>query len=45
LPETGRVSFYIRQEHDVEDAISLLRESYQIAIKQKNKSIEVKDEQ
>ena len=45
LPETGWVSFYIRQEHDVEVAISLLRESYEIAVKQKNKSIEVKDEQ
>jgi hypothetical protein len=44
LPETGWVSFYIRQEHDVDEAISLLRESYEIAIKQKNKSIEVKDE-
>ena len=48
LPETGWVSFYIRQEHDVENTIALLRESYEIAIKQKNKSIkvqEVKDEQ
>ena len=45
LPETGWVSFYIRQEHDVENVISLLRESYEIAIKQKSKSIEVKDEQ
>jgi hypothetical protein len=38
LPETGWVSFYIRQEHDVEDAITLLRESYEIAIKQKSQS-------
>jgi hypothetical protein len=45
LPETGWVSFYIRQEHDVEQAIDLLRESFEIAIKQKTKSIEVKDEQ
>ncbi len=46
LPETGWVSYYIRQEQDVENAISLLRESYEIAIKQKSKStIEVKDEQ
>ncbi|MGE5377033.1 MAG: luciferase family protein [Bacteroidota bacterium] len=36
LPETGWVSFYIRQEHDVEDAITLLRESYEIAIRQKS---------
>jgi hypothetical protein len=45
LPETGWISFYIRLEHDVENAITLLRESYEIAIKQKSKSIEVKDEQ
>jgi hypothetical protein len=46
LPETGWVSFYLRQEQDVENAISLLRESYEIAIKQKSKStIKVKDEQ
>lgn len=46
LPESGWVSFYIRQEHDVEEAITLLRESYEIAIKQKSKStIEVQDEQ
>jgi hypothetical protein len=38
LPETGWVSFYLRQETDVEQAIALLRESYEIAIKQKNKS-------
>ena len=45
LPETGWVSFYIRQEDDVEKAIALLRESYEIAIKQKTKTIEVNDEQ
>jgi hypothetical protein len=45
LPETGWISFYIRVEHDVENAISLLRESYEIAIKQKSKTIEVKNEQ
>ena len=38
LPETGWISFYIRQEPDVEQAIALLRESYEIAIKQKSKS-------
>ena len=37
LPETGWVSFYIRQEEDVEKAIALLHESYQIALKQKSK--------
>ena len=45
LPETGWVSFYIRQDDDVEKAIALLRESYEIAQKQKSKTIEVKDEQ
>ena len=45
LPETGWVSFYLRQEADVEQAIALLRESYEIAMKQKTKTIEVKDEQ
>jgi predicted DNA-binding protein (MmcQ/YjbR family) len=45
LPETGWVSFYIRQEDDVEQAIALLHESYQIAQKQKSKTIEVQNEQ
>lgn len=45
LPETGWVSFYLRQELEVEQAIALLRESYEIAIKQKSQTIEVKDEQ
>jgi predicted DNA-binding protein (MmcQ/YjbR family) len=41
LPESGWVSFYLRQEDDVEKAISLLQESYQIVQKQKSKTIEV----
>ena len=45
LPETGWVSFYLRQEPDVEQAITLLRQSYEIAITQKVKTIEVNDEQ
>jgi hypothetical protein len=45
LPETGWVSFYLQQEPDVEGAIALLHESYEIAIKQKSKTIEVNDEQ
>ena len=44
LPESGWVSFYLRQEADVEQAIALLRESYEIARKQKSKTIEVNDE-
>jgi len=45
LPETGWVSFYLQQENDVEQAITLLHESYQIAQKQKSKTIEVENEQ
>src|ERR1700752_1095848 len=45
LPETGWVSFYLRGEADVEKAIALLHESYQIAQKQKSKSVEVQNEQ
>ena len=37
LPESGWISFYLRQESDVEQAIALLRESYEIARKQKSK--------
>jgi predicted DNA-binding protein (MmcQ/YjbR family) len=37
LPESGWVSFYIREEGDVENAIALLRESYNIAMRQKRK--------
>ena len=45
LPETGWVSFYLREENDVEKAITLLHESYEIAQKQKSKTIEVENEQ
>lgn len=45
LPETGWISFYLQQEPDVEQAIVLLRESYEIALKQKSKTMEVNDEQ
>ncbi len=41
LPETGWVSFYLRKDEDVEQAITLLNESYQIAQKQKSKTVEV----
>ena len=37
LPETGWVSFYLREAGDVERAIALLKRSYEIALKQKNK--------
>ena len=45
LPETGWVSFYLRQEADVENAVALLRESYEIAQIQKSRTKEVEDEQ
>ena len=38
LPETGWVSFYLREEEDVEKAITLLRENFEIAMRQKTKS-------
>jgi predicted DNA-binding protein (MmcQ/YjbR family) len=37
LPETGWVSFYLHEAGDVEKAIALLEESYEIAQKQKLK--------
>jgi hypothetical protein len=39
LPETGWVSFYLRGDDDVEGAIALLRENFEIAMKQKSKAI------
>lgn len=35
LPGTGWVSFYLREEEDVQKAIALLRRSYEIALRQK----------
>ncbi len=37
LPETGWVSFYLHTAEDVEKAITLLEQSYKIAMKQKLK--------
>jgi hypothetical protein len=37
LPESGWVSFYLRQEADVERAIALLRESYELALAQRTR--------
>jgi hypothetical protein len=37
LPETGWVSFYLREDGDVEKAIGLLHRSYDIALKQKQR--------
>lgn len=38
LPETGWVSLYLRQESDVEQAIALLQQSYEIAQRQRSAS-------
>lgn len=38
LPDSGWVSFYIREHGDVERAIELLRRSYEIAVSQKAKA-------
>jgi hypothetical protein len=35
LPDSGWVSFYLREAADVERAIGLFRESYEIAMRQK----------
>ncbi len=35
LPETGWVSFYLREPADVDRALGLLKRSYEIALKQK----------
>ena len=37
LPETGWVSFYVREELDVERAIALLQRSYEIAVRQRGR--------
>ena len=38
LPETGWVSFYLREDGDIEKVINLLKRSYEIALKQKHKT-------
>lgn len=38
LPETGWISFYLREEGDIKRAIDLLNRSYEIAMKQKARS-------
>lgn len=35
LPESGWISFYIREESDIEKAINLLKKSYEIALNKK----------
>jgi hypothetical protein len=38
LPDSGWVSFYIREPGDVERAVGLLRRSYEIAVDQQTRS-------
>jgi hypothetical protein len=38
LPDSGWISFYLREPNDVERAIELFRQSYEIALKQKPRS-------
>jgi hypothetical protein len=38
LPQTGWVSFYLREESDVQKVIGLLHRSYEIALKQKQRN-------
>jgi predicted DNA-binding protein (MmcQ/YjbR family) len=38
MPETGWVSFYLQRGEDVEQAIDLLRESFEVAMRQKSKA-------
>jgi hypothetical protein len=38
LPETGWVSFYLKEDGDIKRAIDLLNRSYQIALKQKSRN-------
>jgi predicted DNA-binding protein (MmcQ/YjbR family) len=39
LPESGWVSFYIREPADVERAVELFKRSYELAVQQKRGSI------
>ena len=39
LPETGWVSFYLREDGDVERAIQLLHRSYETALRQRGNKI------
>ena len=36
LPDTGWVSLYLHQPEDIAQAIALLRQSYELAVKQRN---------
>ncbi|SRR5581483_3020126 len=36
LPETGWISFYIREQGDVDKAVELLKRSYEVALRQRS---------
>jgi len=38
LPETGWVSFYLKEDGDIAKAIDLFKRSYEIALKQKSRA-------
>ena len=40
LPDTGWVSLYLREPDDIPRAIELLRQSYEVALKQKSRRAE-----
>ncbi len=40
LPDSGWISFYPRQEDDIEHALALLRRSYELALSQKTRKEE-----
>ena len=43
LPDSGWISFYLREESDVGRAIELLRLSFDIAVKQKSRASALPD--
>ncbi len=43
LPESGWVSIYLKDEQDIDRAISLLKKSYQLALEQKEKRLSEKE--
>lgn len=38
LPQSGWISFYIRRHEDVEQAVALLRRSFELALQQRNRA-------
>ncbi len=36
LPQSGWISFYLRQPADIDEAVSLLRRSFELAVKQRS---------